>query len=397
MAQWTRLTPSYPSNYRITDVAVSDTSIFGVGYRFTDFQGYVFRSFNNGIAWDSVEPLPAGFLYETIAFKDADTAIVGGLGSISIFLRSVDRGHNWIYYMLDTVTTGVAGVQFLNSSIGFAGGYDTSQFFSGNCYYTNDGGNSWITQTNTPHTCLDSLGLDEIDFVDVQTGYAVSNFGLNKYLLKTTDTGKHWDLIYTQEGIGGVYFWNVMNGVMVAEGGQVFKTSDGGMHWVSKPSPVTAPLFSVSFIDDHTGYAVGAFGTIIKSVDGGESWTRETSSTSQTLLKVKYFNNRPYACGDGGTILRLNTGLSVSAMPIAYKLNVYPNPASSVVSISSTTNQHFDMLDVKLVDVTGKILRSSYTTNSLLQFDVSNLASSTYTVVVVADGHEYNQKVTISH
>src|SRR3954468_15290991 len=102
MAQWARLTPVYPSNYRIADVSVSDSAIMGVGYRFSDFQGYIFRSFNNGVSWDSVSPLPAGFLYETIAFKDADTAIVGGYGSYTLLFRTGDRGHNWTFYLEDT-------------------------------------------------------------------------------------------------------------------------------------------------------------------------------------------------------------------------------------------------------------------------------------------------------
>ncbi len=396
-AQWTRLTRVYPDMYRMADVAVRDSVIIGVGYRFSDFQGYIFQSFNNGVAWDSVSPLPAGYLIETVAFKDADTAIAAGFGSHTILFRSMDKGHNWAFYLEDTVTAGIADMQFLNSKVGFAGGYDTPQFFSGNCYYTNDGGNSWITQTNTAHTCLDSLGLDHIDFVDAQTGYAVSNFALHKYLLKTTDTGKHWNIIYAQEGIGGVYFWNVLNGVMVADSGKIFKTSNGGLTWTPKISPVGDPLFSVSFANDKLGYAVGVYGRILKTTDGGETWTIEVSPTSETLLKVRWFNGSAYAVGDGGTILRSGSVLDVRSLPVKYQLNIYPNPASSILNISSTVSQHFDMLSATLVDMSGHVVRAAKTEKTLMQMDIHDLAAGIYTVIINAGGQAYSEQVTIGH
>ena len=396
-AQWTRLTPAYPSDLRVADIAVKDSAVFGVGYRFSDFQGHVFRSFNNGTSWDTLQVPPAGELFETITFKDADTALIGGFGSTSIFLRSVDAGHSWAYFLEDTTTTGIADMVFLDGRRGFAAGYDTAQFYSGNCYYTEDGGNSWSQQTTDTGTCLDTLGLDYIDFVDVQTGYAVSNFVPHKYLLKTTDTGKHWNIIHTQDGIGGVYFWNVLNGIMVAQGGHIFKTSDGGMNWVPKPSPVTVPLFSVSFINSNIGFAVGGGGTVIKSVDGGETWTTETSSVTQPLFRVKCFNGRGYACGDGGTIVRSEAVLEANTIPLNYQLNVYPNPASSILNISSTTGQYFKTLAATLMDINGRIISTAKTEQKLIRMDIKDLPSGTYTIIVNADGREYIQKITISH
>lgn len=396
-AQWTKLTPTYPSALRVSDITVNDTNIFAVGYRFGDFQGHIFRSFNNGTTWDTLQISPAGYLFETVAFKDKDTAIIGGYGSYTVLLHTVDGGHNWGYYLVDTVTAGINDIKFIDDKRGFAAGYNTAQFYSGNCYYTKDGGNSWGQETTATHTCLDSLGLDYIDFLDVQTGYAVSNFVPHKYLLKTTDTGKHWNIIYTQDGIGGVYFWNVLNGVMVADGGKIFKTSDGGNNWVPKPSPVTDPLLSVSFMNNTIGFAVGANGMIIKTTDGGETWTKETSPTTQPLLRVKCFNAQAYAVGDGGTIIRSRPYLGISELPLSLKLNVYPNPASSVLYVSSTTNQHVKKLEVTLLGMNGRTVRAEKSNQALIQMDINDLPAGIYTVSVIADGQAYTQKISILH
>lgn len=397
-AQWIRLTSGISDEIRVTDIAVKDSSVFGVGYRFSDFQSYVLRSFNNGVAWDSVLPLSPGFLFETIAFKDKDTAFIGGFGSKTFIVNTVDGGHHWNYYQGDTATAGIIDMKFLDGNKGFAAGYGASQFSSGNCYYTNDGGHNWIAQTTDTGTCLDTLGLDYADFVDVQTAYAVNNFLLGKYLLKTTDTGKHWSVVYEQDGIGGVYFWNVNNGIMVAAGGKIFKTTDGGMHWTPKTSPTTAPLFSVSFIDNNNGFAVGGFGKIVKTMDGGETWTNVTSPTTQSLFRVKCFDGKCYASGDGGVILRSTPATTaVNKLPLNYQLNVYPNPGSSILNISSTVNQPFKSISVNLVNMKGQVVCTGHTNQSLLKLDINNLAPGIYTAIITADDQQLAEQVIIQH
>ena len=398
-AQWTLLTHGYPSSLRIADVAAKGSTIIGVGYTLSDFQGYILSSFNSGAAFDSVLPFSPGKLFETVAFKDNDTAFVGGMGSNSFLLNTVDGGHHWNSYLNDPATGGIADIVFLDSRRGFAGGYGTSQFYSGSCYYTNDGGRNWVERTVDAGTCIDTIGMDHVDFVDAQTGYAVNNFLPGRYLLKTTDSGKHWNLAYELEGMGGVYFWNVNNGVMVAEGGQIFKTTDGGMHWTPKPSPTTAPLFSVSFADNNNGYAVGAYGRILKTTDGGETWTSVTSPTTQTLFKVKCFDGKYYASGDGGVILSSSPApaTAVTELPLSYQLNVYPNPGSSMLNISSTVNYTFKSIFVNLVDIKGQIVKNGQTDKGLIRLDIKDLASGVYTALVDADGRQLAEQVVIQH
>ena len=394
-AQWTRLTPTYPSSLRIADVTANDSGIFAVGYRFSDFQGHILRSFDDGAHWDSLQPPPSGFLFETIATKNKDTVFIGGFGSISIWLWTTNGGHDWSYFAADANTTGINDMQFLDGQHAFASGYDTTQFYSGNCYYTNDGGATWNQQTVDTGTCLDTLGLDYIQMTSISTGYAVSNFALNKYLLKTTDTGKHWDIIYEQPGIGGIWFWDENNGVMVASGGKVYKTSNGGLNWTLKPTPTSQPLFSVAFMDANTGYAAGGNGAIIKTTNGGETWTLETSVTTQPLFRVRCFGGHAYATGDGGTVLRSSPPTTSMADVTAPQAMVYPNPSSGTLTVALA--DAVSQATISLTDLTGRTVCLAMTTAQKTTIDVSGIPAGNYMLKIVSGNRAESRLISVVH
>jgi photosystem II stability/assembly factor-like uncharacterized protein len=394
-AQWTRLTPFFPSSLRIADITESDSGIFAVGYRFSDFQGHILRSFDDGAHWDSLQLPPSGFLFETIASKNADTAFIGGFGSISVWLWTTNGGHDWSYFSVDPNTTGINDMQFLDAQHAFASGYDTIQFNSGSCYYSGDGGATWNQQTVDNGTCLDTIGLDYIQMVDVGTGYAVSNFGLHKYLLKTTDTGRHWNIVYEQPGIGGIWFIDANTGVMVASGGKVYKTGDGGVNWTLKPTPTTQPLFSVAFTDAGTGYAVGGNGTIIKTTNAGETWTLETSPTTQPLFRVRCFGGHAYAVGDGGTVVRSLPPSTALAPDKVLLADVYPNPAENYLTVLPGAGGK--PLTLSLIDLMGHVVLQTTANGQKAMIDVRNLPSGNYVLKVSSADQVAAKLISVVH
>lgn len=397
-AQWTKLSGGYGPQLLLNDVYAKGKDITVVGYRFSDFQNHIFQSHDGGANWDTLQPFYAGYLFLTIAHKDKDTGFIGGYGGNALWMRTVDAGRHWEYFAWDSVYDGISDMVFLDSQRGFAGGYGKKQFYSGHCYYTPDGGHSWLDQNTPDPSPLDSLGIEYIDFLDPQTGYAISNFIPHRYILKTTDSGKHWSLLYTHSTIvNGMYFWNVSNGIMVDVHGDIYKTQDGGKNWTKKTSPVSTELISVSFADANNGFAVGAGGVILKSKDGGETWTIESSPTLEDLFRVKFFEGKAYAVGNAGTIVRSANVLGIQEKPLAYQLNVYPNPAKDVLNVSVTAGAVIKRLSASLISVDGKVMTSGVTEHGLLRFNTAQIPGGHYTVSIDADERHYQEGITITH
>ncbi|MED5622260.1 YCF48-related protein [Ideonella sp. BN130291] len=77
--------------------------------------------------------------------------------------------------------------------------------------------------------------------------------------------------------IEDITFVDASNGWAVGGGGQMLKTSDGGLNWTPQASGVTARLSSVRFSNSMTGWAAGDNGTVLRTVDGGAHWTQQAA------------------------------------------------------------------------------------------------------------------------
>jgi photosystem II stability/assembly factor-like uncharacterized protein len=97
--------------------------------------------------------------------------------------------------------------------------------------------------------------------------------------------------------------------VIVGDGGIILKTTDGGLHWVQKPSGTTNFLKKVQFVNNTIGYAVGDGGTLLKTTDGGESWTSITTGVTTGLSGLSVLNESTFfISGYNGLIKRTNDG-----------------------------------------------------------------------------------------
>lgn len=397
-AQWTKLTTATYSGLDLTDIFAYKGNIIATGFTFSDFQGYLLRSTDDGKTWDTVQVPPKGYLFKTIAFKDPDTGFIGGYGSITVMLRTTDGGKNWSYYYQDTANAGINDMHFLNSQVGVASGYGHTQFYSGQCYRTYDGGASWQKIDSQGLGCLDTLPMDYVQFVDAQTGYGRADFLLARSIMKTTDSGKSWALQYTHaEGIIGIHFWNAGSGILVDTKGKVYTTSDGGQNWLPVASNLPVVSFgSMAFLNQVTGFIVGAGGKIYKTADGGKSWTKETSKTTADLMRVRFCENRAYVAGRGGVVLRsdeLPNGVD-KVLPLHEQLNVYPNPAASVLNVSSF-NGVYKNIKATLADMNGRTVKYGATSGGLLQLPVAELPAGVYNLVLSVDGRNTSMQVSI--
>ena len=82
------------------------------------------------------------------------------------------------------------------------------------------------------------------------------------------------------------------------------QTTDEGASWTIQPSGINRNLNSITFLNEHYGWAVGDQGALITTTDGGATWTPTEFRNGNTLESVAFTRTgHGWAVGEGGTIL----------------------------------------------------------------------------------------------
>ncbi|OGC05364.1 hypothetical protein A2V82_08460 [candidate division KSB1 bacterium RBG_16_48_16] len=175
-------------------------------------------------------------------------------------------------------------------------------FFAG----TSFGQTDWFWQYPQPQ----GNTLNDVFMIDENTAVAVGELGT---IVRTTDGGEHWQVIYhqvgTSENLNAVFFINNHTGWAVGERGVTIKTTDGGQSWQALDSPTEYHLYDVCFVDENRGFIVGRFGKILRTTDGGASWITLKSGTQRSLQAIEFIDNKTgITVGSGGTIIKTRDG-----------------------------------------------------------------------------------------
>jgi photosystem II stability/assembly factor-like uncharacterized protein len=108
------------------------------------------------------------------------------------------------------------------------------------------------------------------------------------------------------ENINGISFReNSDEGMAVANGGRIIKTTDGGITWSIQNSGTTKDLNAVYMTSLDSAYIVGDSGLVMITGDGGATWTTLTSGTGEDLNDIHMMDGKGYIAGNGGVILRV--------------------------------------------------------------------------------------------
>lgn len=163
----------------------------------------------------------------------------------------------------------------------------------------------WVEINAYPLT----TGLNDIQFVNENTGFTVGGFASDTILLKTTNGGLNWERIYLNHMANNqfasffyrIFFINENIGFLCGGGNYIFKTIDGGLNWTG----YLAPFFNVSqiyndlwFVNENTGFAAGRYGTLAKTTDGGITWDSVYGAISD-LNVIRFINESTGFMGDG--------------------------------------------------------------------------------------------------
>lgn len=143
---------------------------------------------------------------------------------------------------------------------------------------TNDEGMNWQYINNLNDTYI-AVAIHPDDY---QTAFSLKSYG-DYFLYKTTDSGMHWELIYSMISHGGampeIFIDHVNPQFMYLAAHQSMKSTDGGYNWSELASPNMGPDFMVVHVDSRRRIYIQDYnwdGTIrlrlLRSPDFGNSW-----------------------------------------------------------------------------------------------------------------------------
>jgi photosystem II stability/assembly factor-like uncharacterized protein len=350
-ASWTSgIIDVVDSTLKITNISpVSGTTAWAGAFDETAGQGGVFKTIDGGASWSAQNTTAytnAASWFNVVHFFDANVGITmgdpigSGLGEFEIY-RTTDGGTTW------TALAAAALPNPLSGEYGYNGGFvalgDTMWFTTnkGRLYRTSDRGVTWSV-FNSPLT----------------------DFG------SATDSGS-------------VDFSTTSNGCLLRTQGTTYTfytTTNGGQTW-SAATPFTGTRRILTYIPGTTTIVATSqaapVGTSV-STDNGATWT-DVESLEQRGASAFLNATTGWCAGfsadpltDG--VYKLTGQLSVSNVAQT-KFKVYPNPATSIVSISVSD---VDSYNLSVTDLTGKIVMTKSLNGMDNTLDISALATGAY-------------------
>jgi len=112
-------------------------------------------------------------------------------------------------------------------------------------------------------------------------------------ILTSTDAGVSWSASFVDPEKRDIYtvtFVDQNTGYIAGTGGLLMKTTDGGANWFAQNSGLTVTFWDVDFISPDTGFVIGASGNILYTTNGGDTWSLSTYGTA-TLYKIHFINS----------------------------------------------------------------------------------------------------------
>jgi len=206
-----------------------------------------------------------------------------------------DDSSIWVFRAVGQTTNDLVTCQFSNSNNGFIGGEN------GVILKTNDGGNTWITESSAPVVSTSSgpgvvYGIFLADATDL---FAV---GEQRVVDRSNDGGGSWSQMNTSnvpttDLIRSVCFLNPTTGFVgttdayAAPSGSICNTVDGGNTWNLEYTCTTGGVYHIQFISATNGIATGRYGTALWTSDGGTTWNPGTTDQPNANLYRTAFIN----------------------------------------------------------------------------------------------------------
>lgn len=363
---------------------------------------WVHRSRDNGRSWTPIlTPLPFHEVH-AIASPSQEVIVVAldtliGSRFLGRIVASKDSGVTWSTFTF-TDSSATNGLAMSNASHGVRTTYASYS-------RTSDSGTTWDTRPLPP---LVDFIAGPVAMFDERTYCFVARDVEGQYrVCRTNDDGgswktssplptpiQSWRFLTVREG------WAIgskSNGIGQQSYDVILRTDDGGITWAtvmekSNP-PMSFGLTGIDFVDAQNGIAVGRAGKILITSDGGITWTPELwADPNYDFSGVRWMKDRSVIAFTNDALRTLRRDFpvtsSVASRDSEHRIEVYPNPASSSISIYSSA----PVTCLTLTDILG----TTHTFAPAPQISVSNLSAGAHILnTYFLDGRRVSQAVFI--
>lgn len=376
-----------PVNDQINDIFFLDSLNGWVATNSDGTSGdtaYVMKTSNGGSNW-AIQERSKNY-YTKLQFLNSSIGYLCGSTGAALVWKTTNGGDTWFELFNFGLSFAIDDIQFLNEDTGWV----TSKAFDfGGIWKTTNGGLNWVKQLNGSLI----LQVKAISILNNDTGWAINSSSV-KELYRTTNGGLNWNVQYTFAGqLNDVCFLNPNIGIITA--GVNYRTTDGGFNWEESNDGG----IKVSFANDSVGWAGNNLISIQKTTNQGISWFSQITNVSNpstfaiTSLNAWAGGNKLVHTTNGGlTDIQQNNYNS----NINYYLNQnYPNPFNPKTFINYELRVS-SFVQLKVFDIQGRevktlIKKIQNEGNYSVEFDAGDLTSGIYFYrIEITDDQNHN-------
>ena len=427
--QWSFVSYLPTPNPPINSIAVVQPNIIWVCCDAGGGAARVYRSVNGGTNWTlRAGGLPAVALYGMDAL-DSLNAFVGTVAG-SIY-KTTNGGANW-NLVLTVAGSFTNGIHMFNANYGIYQGDPTATGQPYQFRVTTNGGNNWNLVPGAPIASSEFGVINAWDWTDsshVWIGSANTIASSTSAKVYKTTAGFYgtWSNAVVS-GVGGasgcyyqaIAFVNNTNGMVGSSGGDIKKTTDGGVTYTAVTVPSGLGSFAVinmSSVKDPNGVirvsTQGDTARVFRTTNLGTTWIREPlpteAATGGQVQHIIFVNaNLGYGGigstgGIGGLVkygptsgITGNNGL----VPAEFKLEQnYPNPFNPSTTINFSVPKS-GIVTMKVYNSLGREVETLVNENMAagtyqVTFDASKLTSGLYFYRIFANGFADTKKMML--